>query len=173
MPTNRTSLYRHRRELTFEEEQDLRYGGPRAFASEEERRAAWQRCRNQMMATDRYGKRPAAWWDYDAPAPRPEEGEEAVLYEHQLLDEQETAELAAFWRHEFERVFAPGWPGHCIGHKRSTDTFATWIEGARGRQAHWRWAGIPQKIIKEWLTERRRRDKAIRKLKTAGPASAA
>ena len=46
------------------------------------------------------------------------------------------------------------------------------LEGAIARRAHYRWAGIPRELLKEWTTHRRRRVKTICELETASPAGA-
>src|ERR671914_223358 len=37
------------------------------FANEEERREAWERHRDELLEHRREGRRPDAWWCYDAP----------------------------------------------------------------------------------------------------------
>ena len=68
------------------------------------------------------------------------------------------------WREHFDHANEPGWYGHCIGHAKKGDTFATWLHGEEGRRAHYKWAGIPHALIKKWTAEHKRRAKTIRKL---------
>jgi hypothetical protein len=166
MPTNRTPLHRHpRHRLSFFEELSLEYGeraNRPAFSTDSERQEAWARHRNHLMRRWRRGWRSRAWWDYEAPIPLPcdPEYEKAALWEANLLSGAERAELEAFWREQFERAQKPGFQ-HCIGHKKPCDTFATWIEGAAAKRAHYKWAGIPNSLLEKWKTERRRKSKTI------------
>ena len=180
MPTNRTPLHRNRHGLSFEEKMSLEFGDhpcrPPAFRSNDERREAWLRHRERLLASCLYGRRPAGWWDYEAPIPRPrdQDYEQAALYEAGLLTEIERADLLARWREEFERAQEAGFV-HCIGHADPGDTFASWLQGNAAKRAHYRWAGIPRELIRAWTLERRRRGRAVRKLKaekTTPPAPA-
>src|SRR6516164_5817645 len=78
------------------------------------------------------------------------------------------AELEARWREYFDQAQEPGFT-HCIGHAKAGDTFASWLEGAAAKRAHYRWAGIPHELIRKWTAECRRRNEAIRKLQTTPP----
>lgn len=66
------------------------------FASEAERREAWERHREQVLAKPHNpGTRPGAWWKYDAPErPLQDEGQEATLYRLGLLTPEETVLLS-------------------------------------------------------------------------------
>src|SRR5262249_57849401 len=91
-----------------------------------------------------------------------------------LLAPEEVATLEASWRKRFDHTNEPDWVGHCIGHAKPGDTFATWLHGAEGRRAYYRWAGIPKALVKRWTKERKRRSKTIRRLaKPAHPKPAA
>src|SRR4051794_26432842 len=128
-----------------------------AFASDAERRATWEYHREAMLADERPGRRPQAWWDYDAPIPWPGYDNETVaLFAAGLLSDEELAELMPWWREQFERSFAPEF-FHCLGPGRI-------LEGVPARQAHYRWACIPPEIVKRWTAERGRRARTIRKL---------
>jgi hypothetical protein len=130
-----------------------------AFGSREELQAAWLMHRERLMQLwAKGGKRPAAWWEFEAPFPRPFEHEASALYAADLLGEQERAELVSRWRREFERAQRPGFfycggPG-CI------------FEGAIARRKHYRWADIPKSLLVQWTKERGRRRRTIRKLAT-------
>jgi hypothetical protein len=170
MPTNQTPLQRpHRRALNHAEDASLRYGElshRTGFASEEERRAAWFQHRDELLRYCRWGKRPAGWWDYECPIRRPRDHdyEEAALWEANLLAESEVAELMGRWREYFEKAQEPGF-SFCIGHAKPSDTFATWLEGAAAKKAHYRWVGIPKSLLRKWMAERRRQRRTIRELK--------
>lgn len=45
--------------------------GPSAFASEAERRRAWERHRGELLALEPLGGRPWAWWHYETGDVRP------------------------------------------------------------------------------------------------------
>jgi hypothetical protein len=128
----------------------------------------WERHRDLMMARAVAGRRPEEWWEYEAPIPRPRDSEDEapVLYEAGLLSAAEIAELMPRWREHYDKANKPDFC-FCIGHAKPGDTFASWLEGAAARRAHYRWSGIPREIIKKWDAERVRRARAIRKLKRA------
>lgn len=67
--------------LSDEQEMDLVQGERGAFASEAARRAAWRAHRERLMASVNPCTRPAAWWDYEAKAPRdPHRSADEQLY---------------------------------------------------------------------------------------------
>lgn len=175
MPTNRTPIYRHQsHRLSFSEEMDLEWGRDTnrpAFRSDNERREAWARNRDYLLRRWQRGRRPEAWWSYAAPIryPRDHDYEAAALWDAGLLSETESAELVALWREYFDQAQEPRFE-HCIGHAKEGDTFASWLEGAAAKHAHYKWAGIPRELIRKWSAERRRRDKIIRRLRSANPA---
>jgi hypothetical protein len=91
-------------ELTKEERDDLRYSWtPTAFASEAARRMAWETHRESLMADCHAGRRPWAYWKFDAPeiqAQRMElETDVQLLWRFGLLTTVEVAELSAgrYW----------------------------------------------------------------------------
>jgi len=130
---------------------------PEEFATDEDRRAAWERHRDELLA-ECAGKRPAAWWDYDALISRPADSdlETPVLYKAGLLSDAEIAELMPWWREQYDKAQEPDFQ-YCIGTAKPGDTFASWIKGAAAKRAQYRWAGIPRAIIKQWNAERRKR----------------
>jgi hypothetical protein len=131
-----------------------------AFGSREEAHRAWLRHRDWLMtAWAKHGKRPAGWWEFEAPFPRPDEREQSSLYLAGLLTEAETAELLAFWRKEFERA-QPADFRMCLGPGR-------WLQGAAARRAHYLWADIPPSLVRKWAGEHKRRARVIRKLAPA------
>jgi hypothetical protein len=146
------------------------------YSTWEEYRAVWELHRARFMTRFDWGIRPQAWWDFEAPKrrvqqPREYEYEKATLWENGLLTPAEIVQLEKHWREHFDRANEPGWYGHCIGHAKKGDTFATWLHGEDGRRAHYKWAGIPHALIKKW-TAHKRRAKTIRKLEepTVEPA---
>ncbi len=66
---------RERRGLTADERSDLGHAAtsrrPSAFASEAERRAAWELHRESIMAAHQPGQRPEGWWSFESDAPAP------------------------------------------------------------------------------------------------------
>jgi hypothetical protein len=113
MSTNRTYLRPSRRGgLSGEQEFSLLYGHETrwagAFADDDERRDAWIRHRERLLAPYQHGRRPMGWWDYEASIPFPGyERQQSALFEAGLLSETEAHELLAWWREQFERTFEP------------------------------------------------------------------
>jgi hypothetical protein len=106
----------------------FRFMGP-VFPNETEYREAWQRHRDEMLAGNP-GKRPAAWWQFDAPdgLERPgDSGEETILlYEHGLLSAAEIKILTPRWRRHWEEAV----------------------------EAHREWAGVPREVWDRFDRER-------------------
>ena len=158
----------HARELTATR---LRYGREArwadAFDSEEAERAAWERSRDRMLAHYRHGRRPAAWWRYDAPAGLrfDHDCEQSTLYEAGLLGEEERAELETFWREEFERAQQDDFWA-CLGPGKI-------LHGEEARQSHYCWMDIPCKLLEQWTKEHRRRGKTVHELEAAATAPTA
>jgi hypothetical protein len=160
MPTNRTPLNR-RRHLSHEEKMSLELGdakGETVFDNDQERREAWERNRDHLMARCSDGSRPDAWWHYDAPAlgvrrpPRPEY-EKAALWEAGQLTPEEATTLEREWRAHFDHANSPNFFGFCTGYDRERHC-AIWVKGEAARKAHYKWAGIPRTLIKRWTEER-------------------
>jgi hypothetical protein len=155
------------RRLNFWQEHSLEYGERSdhpGFASDSERRAAWQQHRDKFLTKKRPGRRPDAWWDYEAPFRRPDEYERepARLYEAGLLSDEEKRELLADWREEFARAQQPDiWT--CIGPGQI-------LYGDAARRMIYRSAGIPRTLVRQWSAEHRRRAKTIKKLEKSEPA---
>jgi hypothetical protein len=164
MPTNRTPIRHPRRgRLNHAQDMVLQYGADErwadAFHDESEHRDAWVRNRDRFLAWYRHGRRPAAWWQFEAPFPYPGyDAEQQALYRAELLAPEERAELLAFWRREYERAHEPHF-FFCQGPGRV-------LEGAKARRAQYAWAGIPRELLKEWTAQRRRRGRIVRQLKT-------
>ena len=164
MPTNQTPIRHPRRgRLNHAQEMTLLYGpDPRwdAFHSEEEYRDAWERNRDRILAAYRHGRRPMAWWTFEAPIKFPGyEHQQSALFEAGLLGEEEAATLVSEWREQFEHAHDPHF-FHCDGPGRI-------LEGAPARKRHFRWADIPAPLVKRWTAQRRGRGRTVRKLKAA------
>jgi hypothetical protein len=161
MATNRRTVNRPSRgQLTFEQELELCLGPSHrgsAFGSPAEVRIAWLKNRDRLLLMwSKNGKRPAAWWNFEAPFPRPREREQSRLYEAGLLTEPERVELVAWWRQEFERAWDP--------HFFFCDGPGRFFEGAVARRKHYDWADIPRALVREWTARRRRRGRTIGRL---------
>jgi hypothetical protein len=157
VPTNRRPRRRPLRgHLTLWEKLSLEYGEANhrpGFPSDAERRAAWAWHRDHILARYHHGRRPAAWWDYEAAIARPAELEDeaAALYRAGLLGEAERAAVAAEWRAGFERAQEPGF-WLCTGPGEI-------LSGDAARQAHYGDAGIPRSLVRKWTQEHRRGQK--------------
>ena len=108
-----------------------------------------------MHSFARHGRRPQAWWQFDAP---PElvydfETEKSSLFEAGLLTEPERDALLVFWRSEFERCHQPDFV-YCEGPGQ-------FWRGAPAREAHMRWCDCPASLIRQWTRERRNAPKAV------------
>jgi hypothetical protein len=149
-------------ELSPRQELELWLGpsGDSAFASDEDRRAAWFRYgRDRLMPHFSSGRRPQAWWRYEAKLPYPGiDRERSVLYVEGQLTEAEARELLKFWRAEFERANAPDFVFHWNGRL---------LRGAVARRAHYSWADVPLEEAVTWTRERRRAARAIRAMAPA------
>jgi hypothetical protein len=159
MPTNRTPRSRGRRQLSGSEEMTLWLGAPPAndiepgFASEDDAREAWFRNRERLMAHfASNGKRPLGWWWFESSVPFPGYFKQrSTLFEHDLLDAAERAELLAYWREEFERSWSRDF-FFCDGP-------GEFYEGAAARRKHFAHCDIPTTLIELW-TQARRKKKA-------------
>ena len=124
-------------------------GDPQPFASPAARKAAWQRHQHRLIGTlpSSPGRRPLAWWQYDAPIRWPGyDAERSTLYEAGLLGDDERAALEAEWRREFD--FAQRLP-------------------AGDRRAHYAWADIPDELVRRWATKKKPRLPGHRTLGTS------
>jgi hypothetical protein len=158
--------------LSREQTESLEYGdlpGRPAFASDEERRAAWFHHRDELLRHCRGGKRPAGWWSYESPVPYPgRDYAPAALFEAKLLTASELAELMTRWRADFERAQAADFR-LCLAPGRT-------LKGKAARKAHLKWAGVPRALIRKWTAEYRRRRRTVRELEetaTGDPMPAA
>ena len=117
--------------LTYSQLMELWLGpGPDGslFDSTEHLRDAWETTRGLVLRLwGQHGRRPQAWWCFDAPALGLKwpgyDHEQSYLYDHGILSEAECAELARFWRREFDRNPKP---------------------------SHLNWADVPHSLRREW-----------------------
>jgi hypothetical protein len=92
------------------------------FSDNEARRRAWIENRDRLLQLFAHnGRRPQAWWQFEAPFKYPGFNlERSTLWAAGLLGAAEARELEASWREEFNRSLAPDF------------TFCA----LRGREAH-------------------------------------
>jgi hypothetical protein len=128
------------------------------FRDREELAQAWELARDYMLKTfGRPGRRPLAWWAFEATVPYPGyDRETSVLYEIGALDADERAALERRWRVEFESAFDP-------------DFFVAVspseiLEGPPARRVQFASVDIPRSLVKAWTAKRKRRARAIRGL---------
>jgi hypothetical protein len=125
----------------------------------------WRRHRKTLMSWSAKGHRPPEWWLYERNMECPEH-QEAALFAMGELRKAELSQTMAWWREQYDRARQPGF-AHCIGHAKPGDMFATWLEGLPALRAHFRWAGVPRKLIQRWNAEHRRSTKLVRQLECA------
>jgi hypothetical protein len=106
---------------------------PQPFANPAARKAAWLRHRHRLIGTlpSSPGRRPLAFWQYDAPMRWPGyDAERSTIYEAGLLGDDERAALEAEWRREFDR--------------------AQRLPTGEARRGHLRWADVPDELVRRW-----------------------
>jgi hypothetical protein len=127
-----------------------------AFSSEQECRLVWVCNRDDLLAAYPPGRRPIAWWRFEARVAYPGyDREPVVLYESELIGGDERAALEREWRREFERAFTPNF-FHCEASRI--------FNAAAARRMHFRWMGAPRALLASWVRERRRQGKTVRQL---------
>jgi hypothetical protein len=89
-----------------------------AFATDAERRAAWEAHRTELMAATKPGVRPLAWWDYDRGAVVPWFRQALALDAMGELTAAELALLEPTWRASEQRAYE-AWVKHARGVARS------------------------------------------------------
>jgi hypothetical protein len=126
------------------------------FSSRAELEAAWREHGAQVMAMwGRGGRRPQIWWELAAPALGLKWpgyfNEQSYLHDAGALAAEEKAELERQWKVEFERAQTPDFT--------LNDGGGEILVGDCARVAHYRWADIPDKLVKRWTAARRRRER--------------
>jgi hypothetical protein len=119
------------------------------FHTPEQARAMWSQHRDELMrhfGSD--GRRPVAWWRFEAPFPYPGlDVERSTLWRAGVLSEEEKLRLEVEWRQEFDHAWEPGF----VEYENSE-----MIQGVRARRLHFEWADIPHELVEQWTAERRR-----------------
>ena len=77
--------------------------------------------------------------------------EQSYLHDAGALAAEEKAELEREWKVEFERAQTPDFT--------LNDGGGEILVGDCARVAHYRWADIPDKLVKRWTAARRRRER--------------
>jgi hypothetical protein len=117
--------------------------------------SAWAACRDELLERSTAGRRPAIWWELVADslglAWPGYFNEQSYLFDHNVLGEEELAEVVAFWRAEFERTYDPDFsyaaaPGEIL-------------HGNAARKSHLDWADVPHSLRRRWSAARRRRER--------------
>jgi hypothetical protein len=103
---------RGKNSITRLQEMELWLGSHRGslFASEEERRRLWFENRDRLMGYwGNNGRRPQAWWRFEAPFKYPGfNRERSALWEANLLGTSEARTLEERWRSAFEESLSSG-----------------------------------------------------------------
>jgi hypothetical protein len=73
-----------------------------------------------------------------------------LLYTTGQLDDDERTRVEQHWRMRFDDAQGPH-----FAYLASSG----WLSGDAAREAHYRWAGIPQKLLRKWSAEQRRQHK--------------
>jgi hypothetical protein len=130
--------------LTYSELQELHLGpcNGSVFDTPEQLRDAWVRGRAVVMRLwGSGGRRPQAWWCFEAPGLGLSwpgyDREQSYLFEHNVLEETERAQLLVGWREEFEQACS--------------------LESTGAKKDHLDWADVPHSLRQRWSAARRRR----------------
>ena len=146
-----------RGELGPGEKMELIYGPSPAmgscFDSREALQAAWMAVRDELLGRANPGRRPQAFYEFEWDGPRPAYAvERSTLWRAGVLTEAERVELEREWKMEFEAAQAPDFT--------LNDGSSELLVGDCARAAHYRWADIPDKLVRRWeKAERRRRER--------------
>jgi hypothetical protein len=105
------------------------------FADRLELQTAWEKNRDTVMRLwGSHGRRPLAWYEFEADFDRPSyDRERSTLWRLGVLTPEERIELELQWRAEFETAQE---------------------KDARARREHYVWHDIPHELVAEWTTER-------------------
>ena len=132
--------------ITASQEMELWLGpsprGGSLFSDDEARHRAWFENRARLMELFAHdGRRPQAWWRYEAPIPFPGFSQErSALWEAGLLDKAEKRDLESRWHHEFRRSLAP-------------DFTHLGLRGYEAHIAHLVFHDVPAALAERWATE--------------------
>jgi hypothetical protein len=147
-----------RGELGPGEKMELIYGPSPAmgshFDSREALQAAWAACRDELLGRANPGRRPQAFYEFEWPDPHrpPYVEERSTLWRRGMLTEAERVTLETEWKAAFWEAQAPDFS--------LNDGSGELLVGDCARAAHYRWADIPDKLVKRWeKAERRRRER--------------
>ena len=156
MPTERIPLQRPRRGHVGSAQWLELWLGPcgakSVFKDRQQLADAWQRARDRMLASLAPGRRPQAYYEFEFNGLRPPyDTERSVLWRMGLLTTDEKTALEAEWKAEFEKAQAPDFT--------LNDGGGELLVGDCARAAHYRWADIPDKLVKRWTAARRRRER--------------
>jgi hypothetical protein len=145
--------------------QELQYGPSpylgSCFNSRQELADAWQRVRERMMASSNPGRRPAAFYEFEFTGSRPPyDTERSTLWSKGLLRADEKEALERQWKADFVEAQAPDF---------TLSTGDEVLKGDFARAAHYRWADIPNTLVRRWSAAARRR----RERRSAAPSEEA
>jgi len=142
-------------ELSAGQKMELIYGPNPSqgslFNSREELVQAWTACRDELLERANAGRRPAGFYEFEFAGRRPPyDTERSILWRMGLLTADEKVALEAEWKVEFATAQEPDFT--------LNDGSGEILKGDCARLAHYRWADIPDKLVKRWeKAERRRR----------------
>jgi hypothetical protein len=101
------------------------------------------------MRLYRFGSRPCAWWEFESSYPRPAETsqEGSLLWTTNQLGDEERRTVKKHWRWRFDDAQSPHF---------AYLTDSGWLDGDAAKEAQYKWAGIPAKLVRKWTAELRR-----------------
>jgi len=138
-------------ELSLDQLQELWLGpNPRhgsLFASRDELEHAWKSHRDEVMALwGHHGRRPLAFYAFEWDGPRPTyDLERSTLWRAGVLTKAEKSELEAEWKAEFDHAAEPNFMFHAGS--------AGILKGDQARLEHYRWADIPDELVRAWAAQ--------------------
>jgi len=132
---------------------ELQYGpSPSAgslFGSREELERAWQQARERLLERSNPGRRPAAFYEFEWDGSRPSyDTERSVLWRMGLLSAGEKDVLETEWKVAFTEAQEVAF---------TVNDGTGILKGDCARIAHYRWADIPNTLVKRWTAAARRR----------------